>query len=190
MRKLILSMQVSLDGYIESSTGDMDWMDINSNDGWDVVFDMMKNIDLLLLGRKMYNGYRDFWKNALVDPDAAENDRRYAVIADSLPHIVFSKTLKEAGWSNTIIHSGDVVEEIIRLKNQDGKDIYLVGGAKLASTALDAQLVDELILKVAPVLLGGGKSLFLDVYNRQELKLTDVRSFSNGMVDLTYHRKQ
>ncbi len=182
-------MQVSLDGYVESPSGDMDWMDISSNEGWAVVFDMMKNVDLLLLGRNMYPGYRDFWKHALADLAAAENDRKYARIADSLPHIVFSKTLKEPGWSNTIINSGDPTREISKFKSQDGKDIYLVGGAMLASTALDAKLVDVLVLKIAPFLLGGGKSLFKDLHTRQELKLTDVRSFSDGMVDLTYRRR-
>lgn len=183
-------MQISLDGYVESSSGDMEWMDTDSNEGWEPVFDMMKNVDLLILGRKMFAGYRDFWKNALVDPAAAQNDRRYARMADGLPHIVFSKTLKDPGWSNTVVNSGDVIEEILNLKKQKGKDIYLVGGAMLASTALDAELVDELILKVAPVLLGDGKSLFKNLHTRQELKLIDIRSFPNGMVDLRYKRKE
>src|ERR1700712_417296 len=143
MRKLILSMQVSLDGFIEGENGDVSWIKHDDDEQWESLFEMLDSVDLFLLGRVMYPDYRDYWINALTDPKASKNELEYARLADKTQHIVFSNTIKDSGWHNTEIVSGSAVEEVRKLKEQPGKSIEVVGGAMLATALIDAGLVDE-----------------------------------------------
>lgn len=187
MRKLILSMQVSLDGFVEGQNGDMGWMQPDDNEQWDDMFAMLlKNVDLLLLGRGMWADYRDYWKKALVDSNFSPNEVKFAKLAERTPHIVFSKTLKDAGWENTTINSGDVADEVKKIKEQSGKDIYIVGGAKFAATLIDSGLVDEYQLVINPVILTKGKSFFQQLTNRRQIELIDTKQLSTGVAILRY----
>jgi dihydrofolate reductase len=187
MRKLILSMQVSLDGFVEGQNGDMSWMQPDDNEQWDDMFAMLlKNVDLLLLGRGMWADYRDYWKKALVDSNFSPNEVKFAKLAERTPHIVFSKTLKDAGWENTTINSGDVADEVKKIKEQSGKDIYIVGGAKFAATLIDSGLVDEYQLVINPVILTKGKSFFQQLTNRRQIELIDTKQLSTGVAILRY----
>jgi dihydrofolate reductase len=123
MRKLILSMQVSLDGYAEGPNGDMSWMQPDDDEQWNDLFKMLKdNVDLFLLGAGMWPEYRDYWKKALASPaDFSDHELEYAKLAGKTQHIVFSKTLKNAGWENTIINNGDIAAEVKKIKEQPGK---------------------------------------------------------------------
>jgi dihydrofolate reductase len=187
MRKLILAMQVSLDGFVEAPNGDMSWMQPDDNEQWDNMFAMLlKNVDLFLLGRGMWADYRDYWKKALVDSNFSPNEVKFAKLAERTPHIVFSKTLKDAGWENTTINSGDVVDEVKKIKEQPGKDIYIVGGAKFAATLIDSGLVDEYQLAVSPVILTKGKSFFQQLANRRNIELISTKQLNMGVVILRY----
>ncbi|WP_158288491.1 dihydrofolate reductase family protein [Mucilaginibacter psychrotolerans] len=162
MRKLILSMNASLDGYIEGKNGDMSWMQPDDDDTWDDLFGMLKDsVDLFLLGRCMWAEYRNYWKRALAEPEKfSYHEVAYAKLAEITPHIVFSKTLKESGWGNTTINNGDLVTEITKLKAAAGKDIQIVGGADFAAALLDSGLVDEIRVLLNPAIVAGGKSFF------------------------------
>src|SRR6186713_1158030 len=158
MRKLILSMQMSLDGFIAGENGDTSWMRTNDPEDWTDLFEMLKTVDLFVLGRVMWPDYSNYWKQALTSSTASPNEVKYARIAEKTPHLVFSKTIKDPEWTNANILSGDVVEEVKKLKQLPGKDIVSFGGAKFARTLIDAGLVDEYRLAVVGAIVTKGKS--------------------------------
>ena len=196
MRKLTLSMQMSLDGYIEGPAGEMDWF-LPDDETWTEMFDFFKSIDTVLLGAGMYPGYADYWRRVLSDPQAQPNEVQYSKLAGKTEHIVFSKTLtkidpKAPGdyngeWKkNTRIVKGDVKTEVPKLKHSgSGKDIVLYGGASMASSFIELGLVDEYQLWVNQIILGGGKSLFQKV-TKHPLKLIGSKTHKSGVVLLRY----
>lgn len=189
MRKIIAALQVSLDGFIEGPNGELDWVGT-----WDDSFDdMFPQIDTCILGRGMYPGYEQYWLAILADPGgvlpftgkvASKGEIDYAHFADRTPHIVLSKTLDKVTWKTTRIVRD--VEEVRRLKERTGKDIYAVGGATLVSSLMNLGLIDEFRLVVHPIVLGGGKALFKDVKERHALKLLGAKPSKSGVVTLTY----
>jgi dihydrofolate reductase len=192
-RKIIAALQVSVDGSIEGPNGEMDWAMAEDEDSWKDVFEMLAHVDTFILGRKMYPGYEQYWLAVLANPDgvlpfsgrvASKNEIDYARFADRTPHIVLSKTLDKVSWKTTRIVRD--VEEIRRLKQQSGKDIYAVGGATLVSSLMNLGLIDEIQLLVNPLILGGGKALFKDVKDRQTLKLVQAKPLKSGKVSLIY----
>lgn len=180
-------MQVSLDGFTEGEHGDMSWLQTEDPEQWSDLFDMLESVDLFLLGRVMYPDYRDYWKSTLLNKNASANHRRYAQLAEKTAHIVFSQTLKETGWENTRILRGNVVEEVKKLKQLPGKDIQVVGGAKLAATMINAGLVDEYRLVLNPVIVSKGKSFFRQLTNCSKLQLQYVKPLKSGVVILRYN---
>jgi dihydrofolate reductase len=187
MRKLILSMQVSLDGFTEGENGDISWVQKEDPEQWPDLFEMLESVDLLLLGRVMFPDYRDYWKSTLSNNNASSNHKRYAQLAEKTTHVVFSKTMKETGWDNTRIIPGNVVEEVKKLKTQPGKDIQVVGGAKLAATVMNAGLVDEYRIIQNPVVICRGKSFFRQLTRSSKLQLQYVKPLRSGVVILRYN---
>ena len=163
-RKVILSMQMTLDGFVEGPDGKLDWI-TGGDEVWNEMFNDLRSVDTFLLGRKMYPGYSDYWRSVLANPSADKNELEFARIAEKTPHIVFSKTLSKTDWENTRI-AKDVVKEIAHLKQQPGKDMMLWGGAAMASAFINPGLVDEYRITLAPIVLGGGKSLFSNLKQR------------------------
>lgn len=188
MRQIIAALQVSVDGFIEGSNGELDWVDT-----WEDPFDLLPQIDTCILGRGMYPGYEQYWRAILANPEgilpftgkvASKGEVAYARFADRTPHIVLSKTLDKVAWKTTRIVRD--VEEIRDMKQQPGKDMHAVGGAALVSSLMNLGLIDELRLIVHPIVLGGGKALFKDVKERHALKLLGAKPLKSGMVRLTY----
>lgn len=189
MRKIISAMQVTLDGYIEGPKGELDWVET-----WDDPYDgLYSQIDTCVLGGGMYLGYEQYWCAILADPNgilpftgkvASKDEVEYAHFADKTPHIVLSKTLEKVAWQTTRIVRD--IDEIRKLKQLSGKDIYAVGGATLVSSLFNLGLLDELRLVVHPLILGGGKALFKDVNERQALKLLESKPLKSGKVSLNY----
>jgi dihydrofolate reductase len=186
MRKIIVAMSVTLDGYVEGPNHDMSWMRTDSQQDWEDLFEMLESVDLLLLGGGMFEEYRDYWKQSLTSPKASPNEVKYARWAERHKHIVFSKTIKDPRWENASINNGNSIEEVKKIKSQPGKDIYVVGGAKFASAILDAKLADELRLVVNPWLLGAGKSLYNGNHNRHSLKLIETKKMEGNTVLVRY----
>ena len=193
MRKIIAALQVSVDGFIEGPNGELDWAMAEDEETWRDVFAMLESVDACILGRVMYPEYERYWLAVLANPTgslplsgkpATKNEIAYARWADKTPHIVVSKTLAEVEWKTARIVRD--VEEIRKLKQQPGKDMYVVGGATLVSSLLTAVLIDEVKLMVNPVILGGGKALFKDVKERKSLKLVRTKPLKSGKVSLTY----
>jgi dihydrofolate reductase len=188
MRKLIAALQVSLDGFIEGPNGELDWIDT-----WEDTFDLLPQIDALVLGGGMYPGYEQYWSAVHADPhgplpfterSASPGEIEYARFAHAIPHVVLSRTLDTVSWQTTRIVRD--VEEIRAMKEGKGKDIYAVGGATLVSSLMNEGLIDELRLLVHPIVLGTGTALFKDVKERHPLQLLEAKPFESGQVRLTY----
>ena len=186
MRKLILSMHTSLDGFVTGPNNDMSWMQPDDDEQWADLFDMLSNVDLFLLGSGMWEEYRNYWKKALRDDGFSPNEVKYAKFAEKTPHIVFSSTLKNPGWQNTSIKSESIYRAVSQIKAETGKDIQIVGGAKFAESMIDSGLVDEYRIMVNPVIVGKGKTFFRNLKCRHNLKRGGVKVLQNGVVIITY----
>lgn len=169
MRKIVLKLAVSLDGFIEDAKGQFDWCFVDQGYGMSEFF---KRIDSTFMGRKTYE-----LAQAMADqvPPGFPTFKEY----------VFSNTLTNAK-ANVILIKGDLKKEVEKIKNEKGKDIWLFGGADLISSLMNLGLVDELMLAVHPVILGGGKPLFKEIQERTWLTLTDHKIYPNGLVFLSY----
>jgi dihydrofolate reductase len=188
MRKLIAAMKTSIDGKIEGPEGFADWVDTWTDD-----YGLTPQIDACLLGAHMYPGYEHYWSAMQNAPDqplpmtgklptAAELE--WARFAAKTPHYVLSSTLTSTVWPSTRFLRG--VDDVAALKRQAGKDIYLMGGARIAASLIDAGLVDELRLIVYPLLAGEGKPLFASIANRHRLELERIEQLPGGRVGLAY----
>jgi dihydrofolate reductase len=193
MRKIIAALQTSVDGFIEGRNGDLDWATIANEETWNDVFAMLDSVDTGILGRVMYPGYEQYWMAVLANPGgplplsgkaATKNEIAYARWADKTAHVVVSKTLDKVAWKTTRIVRD--TEEVRKLKQPPGKDMYVVGGATLVSSLMNADLIDEVRLMVNPIILGGGKALFKDVKQRHALDLLEGKTLKSGKVKLTY----
>ena len=184
MRKIIAALQMSLDGFIEGSNGELDWAMAEDEETWRDLDETLGSVDAFILGRGMYPAYEQYWLALLANPTGTKNENAYARLADKIPHIVLSKTLDNVAWKITRIVWD--VEEIRKMKQQPGKDMLTFGGATLVSSLMNMGLIDELRLMVNPIILGRGKALFKDVKERYTLNLIQVKPLKSGKVGLIY----
>ena len=187
MRKIILMMSVSLDGYFEGPDRDISWhlVDEELHRHFN---EQCKAMGAFMDGRVTHELMAEFWPTADRDPDSSAAMVEFAGIWRDMPKFVFSRTLTTADWNSTVIR--DVVpEEIAELKAQPGGDIAL-GGANLAATFMEQGLIDEYRIYVHPVVLGRGRPLFESPNVRMNLKLAGTQAFGNGVVLLHYWRGQ
>ena len=182
MRKVVAVELVSLDGVMESPE---EWAFAYSNDEMEEANAAgMAASDALLLGRATYEGLAAFWPNQPGGTPMVD-------YINSVPKFVVSTTLEEPlGWNNSTLIKGDVAEGVAGLKRQLGKDITILGSGTLVRSLLADDLIDELRLMVLPVVLGGGKRLFDDGGDRKVLELVDSKTFSTGVLYLTYRPAQ
>ncbi|MBG9737408.1 dihydrofolate reductase family protein [Paenibacillus alvei] len=177
-RRIILDLAVTADGYIEGKNGEVDWCIMDSEMGFS---HFLNQIDTILYGRKSY----DLWGQFTPGSENTETEKEMWRLIHSKEKYVFSQT--QQGADNKVIFINDNIhEEVIKLKNKPGKDIWLYGGASLITTFLNLGLVDEFRLSVHPVILGEGKPLFIDIKQRLNLKMVHTRTFTSGVVQLIY----
>jgi dihydrofolate reductase len=197
MRKLILEIQISIDGFIAGADGHTDWMIWNWGPDWKWDDELRahhtsltKSIDCVLLSRKMAEeGFIAHWASVAEN----NNDPQYEFakhVTDSLK-VVFTKTLDKSisipgGWSRADIAKGDIIDEVNRLKNQTGKNMIAYGGATFVSSLIDADLIDEFHLLVNPAALGNGLPIFR---TRKNMVLLEAKAFDCGVTLLRYRRK-
>lgn len=188
MRKLIAGMKISVDGKMEGPDGYADWVEAWSDD-----YGLMPQVDACVLGGGMYPGYEQYWTAVQTEPDKplpmlgrvpTPAEIEWARFAAHTPHYVLSSTLTSALWPKTSFIRG--LKEIAVLKQQLGKDIYVVGGARTTASFIDAGLVDELRLIVYPLIAGKGKALFATIERRHGLELRKVQQLQGGRVSLIY----
>ena len=178
-RRVILDLAVTLDGFIEGKNGEIDWCIMDPEMEF---IQFLQQIDTIFYGRKSY----DLWGQFTLEHEAADTDKAMWEMIHSKEKFVFSHTQQATDHKATFIND-HIVEEVNKLKNQPGKDIWLYGGASLISTFIHLGLVDEFRLSVHPVILGEGKPMFIDIKQRLDLKLVSSRQFSSGVVQLIYH---
>ncbi|WP_312419235.1 dihydrofolate reductase family protein [Anaerospora hongkongensis] len=181
MRKVILDLAVTLDGFIEAPNGEVDWCIMDEEMAFE---QFLSEIDTILYGRKSY----ELWGEYTPDDHASENEQQIWTLIHSKKKIVFSTTQTDPSGEVQYINS-NIEAEIRKLKQGHGKDIWLYGGANLISTFINLGLVDEYRLSVHPVVLGAGKPLFESLRKRLSLGLTDVRRYSSGVVQLVYRAR-
>jgi dihydrofolate reductase len=185
MRKIILMMSVSLDGFIEGPNREIDWHMVD--DELHTHFnEELGAMGAFLSGRVTHELMAGFWPTADRDPSSTGPMIEFARIWRDMPKIVFSRTLERADWNTTVVR--DVVpEEVLALKAQPGGDLAL-GGADLAAAFMRHDLIDEYRLYVHPVVIGRGKPLFPASDTQIKLQLAETRTFGNGVVLLRYQR--
>jgi dihydrofolate reductase len=185
MRKIVLPMSVSLDGFFEGPEHDLSWHLVD--DELHTFFnEHIASMSAFLDGRVSYELMAEFWPTADADPDSTEPMKEFAGIWRDMPKIVFSRTLERADWNATVRHEVDP-EEIRALKEEPGGDMAL-GGADLAATFRRLDLIDEYRLYVHPFLLGRGRPLFGPAETTSDLRLVETRTFGNGVVLLRHER--
>jgi dihydrofolate reductase len=176
MRKVVLKMDMSIDGYVGPIDDDAEWIMRDFDDElsqW-IMDEVLWQAGTHVMGRATYEDMAAHWPTAT---------SIFAAPMNEIPKVVFSKTLTEARWAESRIASGELTEEIDRLKAEAGKDVLVHGGAKLAQSLSRAGLIDEYRVIVHPTALGAGDPLF---GGPQDLRLSDSRVFDTGAVALTY----
>jgi dihydrofolate reductase len=188
MGKIVVTEFISLDGVVEDPGGSENF----KHGGWTFEFqrgddgDQFKLDEVLeaeaqLLGRVTYEGFAAAWPNY-------EDEVGFADKMNSMPKYVVSKTLESADWNNSTILSGDLVEEITKLKGEIDGNILVAGSIRLVQALLENDLVDELRLMVFPVILGSGKRLYGELADKTTLKLTSQDTVGEGLSVQTYER--
>ncbi len=180
---------MTVDGFVAGPKGEMDWMTFD----WDealrtYVTDLTEPVDGIVLGRKLAEGFIPHWAGVAAQPDSLE----YAAgkkFTDT-PKVVFTRTLDRSDWPNTVLARGDLVEEITRLKSQDGQDLIAYGGATFVGSLIRHGLVDEYHLFVNPTALGTGLPIFNQLTRQQLLSLVKSTAFACGIVVLHYEPRR
>lgn len=184
MRKLIVSNLITLDNLYAGPNGEIDWF-ITNDEFFAFSNQQLTEVDTLLFGRITYEGMRDFWTS-----ESAQADDPYtADKMNTLPKLVFSRTLDKAEWGkwgNATLLKGDMGEEITRLKQQSGKNIVIFGSGSIVSALTELRLIDEYRLLIMPTILGKGKSEFVGITHPLKLKLIKSQTYKTGVVILFY----
>lgn len=172
-KKVILYIAISLDGYIARENSDISWLSVVEKTGEDYGYsEFIEGIDTVIMGRKTYEKVMSF------GIEFPHSDKKCYVL---------SRT--KTGEDENVEYYSDTLEKLItNLKNTEGKDIFIDGGAEVVNEFLKNSMIDELVISIIPIFLGSGIRLFKDGRPEQILKLIDTKSFSTGLVQLTYER--
>jgi len=183
MRKLIFAINTTIDGAGDHRAG------IADEELHDFFTDELDNSGITLMGRKTYELMVDFWPAAEHDESMPQSMRRFAQRFNAIEKIIFSRTLTSVHWNNATLLNGNLVEEVMKLKQLPGKDIS-VGSINLASQLTTLGLIDEYWILVHPVLWGEGRRVFDEGTGKQVLELVESRTFKSGVVALHYRKKK
>jgi dihydrofolate reductase len=191
MRKIIVSVNVTLDGYMAGPNCELDWHFNSWNDEMaESITEQLSKADTILLGRVTYKGMAQHFTSAPVSLLTPREDLGFAEMLNHYPKIVFSKTLTTVVWNNSKIVKGNMAREVIKLKQQAGKDMIIYGSGQLVASLTKLGLIDEYRIWVHPVVLGDGKPLFKEVQQKLNLSLYKTQAFSSGVVILYYEVKK
>jgi dihydrofolate reductase len=170
---------VTLDGFFEGpKSWDIDWHNIGWGDELEQLsVEQLRSADMLLFGRVTYQGMAGFWSSETGE---------IADFMNNIPKVAFSRTLESADWNNTRLVKTNAEDEVARLKQEEGNEMFIFGSADLSSTLTDKGLIDEYRLGLNPVLLGGGNRLFKPMSHQVPMKLIDARPLKTGCIILRY----
>ena len=178
MRKLKLQMQITVDGFVAGPKGQLDWMSREmDNDLISFITHLTDTSDTILMGRKMTEGFVQYWEHAITQPESPEYSFAQKMV--DYPKVVFSKKITDISGKNVRVENGPIKKAVKNLKNQEGKDIVVYGGATFVRSLIKNKLIDELNFFVNPVAIGKGMRVF---QTRSPLKLTDSTKYPSGIV--------
>ncbi|HLV33766.1 MAG TPA: dihydrofolate reductase family protein [Spirillospora sp.] len=188
MRRIISLIHLSLDGFAAGPNDELDWIayDAELEQDAHALHDLT---DAVIWGRRTYEGMASYWLTVPGNPDSTPAEREHARWLENATKIVVSRTLDRIEWNgaqNTVLIKDNIAEEISRIKQQPGKDIWFLGSTTLAQTFMQLDLIDEYRININPTVLGRGKPLFAGVTRDFPLRLLATRTFKNGVVGLRY----
>ena len=191
MRKVTLWIGMSFDGFTSGVNEQLDWLVpyVTAPEGMAIFRQLRERCDTILLGRVNYEGFLGYWPQVKDDPKAARDDVDISRWLDDVPKVVFSHTLREVTWKNARLAKGSAAEEVAALKRAPGKDILIQNSTRLTRSLLEAGLVDELNIAVAPVVVGEGRALFAGLKQRIDLRQAELTRFDNGTIYVRYEVK-
>ena len=185
MRKLVLFLHQSLDGYCATTKGGLEWIPYNS--ALEKYAErIVQTVGSPVYGRGTYELMKGYWPGVLKDKTATKHAREHAEWLDRVEKIVFSTTLGRQDWNNTTVISGNVEEEVKRLKEKDGKDLVIFGSPTLARSLMEMNLIDEFQFTISPVILGEGMTFIRSIDREMRLELLDSEEIEGGIVTLHY----
>lgn len=185
MRRLFAFNVVTLDGFVAGPNHDISW--VTADDEFNQFsFEQTNTIGAILFGRVTYEGMAGYWPTS----EAKALNPEVSHLMNTLPKVVFSRTLQNAGWNNTRLIKDNIVEEVLKMKQEPGKELAFYGSANLISSLMDLDLIDEHRVMVSPVLIGNGTALFRNVDRAVKLKLLNTRTFQSGNVLLYYGNRE
>lgn len=187
MRKLKLQMQISLDGFAAAGPNDeQNWITWALEDIYSHVLSLLDSMDTILLGRKLAVDYIPYWEETLTRP--ADPMHAFAVRIVAARKIIFTKTLQSSKWNNTLLATGDLVDQVKKLKAESGKDLMVYGGCSFVAALIREGLIDEFHFFVNPVALGNGIGVFSELKGLQPLRLKQSVAYPSGLVLLVYEK--
>jgi dihydrofolate reductase len=189
MRKIISFVHLSLDGFVASTSGGLDWVSI-TEELFDHVEQRIKQTDTALYGRVTYQMMEAYWPTAAEQPNASKHDHEHSRWYKTARKIVLSKTLDDKELSNTKIIREHISEEINKLKQEAGSEVLVFGSPSATHALMAEDLIDEYWLFINPILLGQGIPLFKNIKDRTKLKLVTSKTFASGVVCLHYEVKR
>jgi dihydrofolate reductase len=189
MRKLVLFMHTSLDGFVAGPNGEMDWIQVD-DEMFEYAGQRTREADTALYGRITWQMMEGYWPTAGESPSATKHDVEHSIWYNSVAKVVVSRTMKGARLTNTTIVGDDFTEDITRLKRGEGKEIVMFGSPSVAHALMAENQIDDYWLFINPILLGEGIPLFRDIRTSAALRLVASHPFSSGVVCLHYERKQ
>lgn len=186
MRKLKLQIQLSIDGFISGTNGEMDWMVWN----WDeelqkFVTELTEPVDTIILGRKLAQSFIPHWTDTFYKSDKKDKFAGKMVETDK---VVFTKTLEKSEWKSTELAKDGIKSEIEKLKKANGKDIIAYGGGEFVSSLIKENLIDEFYFFINPSIIGSGMPIFEKVDYKKELNLVSAKSYECGITVLNYKK--
>lgn len=197
-RRVVVTEFLTLDGYMVGPEEDVSWVAVGFDPQMqdDIAEAFSTRFDVFVFGRVTYEIFAEYWPHAVpyedsdaLAPAEGKEDPRIIKALNDRPKVVFSTTLGEPDWAGTTVVAGGLEDEIRRLKDEPGGDIAVQGSASIVQALARADLVDEYRLYVHPVLLGDGKPLFPAGHERQDLELTHLTRYANGVIATTYERR-
>ncbi len=187
MRKLVLFLHASLDGFVEGPNGPMDigWVSYDA-DLEKHAKHILSSADTVIWGRGTYEMMYSYWPTIPANPSASQHERDHAEWIEKTTKVVFSTKLDRVEWNNSRLVKEHIEEEIKKLKQQPGKDMVILGSPRLAHYLMPFDLIDEYKITVSPVLIGSGLPLFQGIKEKVNLKLIESKTFDSGALGLAY----
>jgi dihydrofolate reductase len=184
MRKIVLFMHLSLDGFCATKDGGLGWIPFNSALE-KYAEKIVQSVGSPVYGRNTFELMK-YWRTVLKDPSASKHDLEHAQWIENVEKIVFSTTLRDEDWNNTKIISENILEQVIKLKEQKGKDLVIFGSPTLATSLMELGLIDEFQFTISPVFLGEGKTFLRDIAKKVDLELVSLESIEGGIITVHY----